>query len=204
MGMKKWFKEWSVKRERGKVAKKIESGELPRGRTTDMLSATPSGSVGNAVLSATTELIAIHRRINPATGRYEEIGRRKVLDKMITTAFVNYVVDNLIAELAAFGDFKFHDSGTGTGAEAITDEQLGNDCGEARDTGTQVEVNPNQYRSVATHTYAGTFAITEHGLFNIATLAAGILMDRTLFAAINVIASDQIQFTYTVTFTAGG
>ncbi|PKP62239.1 hypothetical protein CVT91_00175 [Candidatus Atribacteria bacterium HGW-Atribacteria-1] len=123
--------------------------------------------------------------------------------KVVTTAFVNYLVDNLIAESTAFGDFKFHDSGTGTTAAVIGDTAMGTPTGEARTIGTQVEgASANIYKSVATHTYAGTFAITEHGLFNIAT--AGILMDRHVFTVINVVATDKIEFTYELTCTAGG
>ena len=134
-------------------------------------------------------------------------GTRKLLQMreawgVVTDDFVEYLVDNLIAELAAFGDFKYHDSGTGVVAEDVTDAGLGTPCGEARDVGTQVESSSKVYKSVATNTYAGAFAITEHGLFNNA--AGGILMDRTVFAAINVVATNQIEFTYELTCPSGG
>jgi len=73
--------------------------------------------------------------------------------------------------------------------------------GEARVTGTQTESAANAYRSVGTITYTTTKAITEHGLFN--DLTAGTLMDRTVFAAINVVNTNAIEFTYTITITAG-
>ena len=143
-----------------------------------------------------TELIARHIR----NGKI--IGKRIVKNKVVTSAFVNDIVDNLIAEVAAFGDYKFHGSGTGTGAEAAGNTALGTEV-ETRDTGTQIEgASANIYKSVATHTYAATFAITEHGLFNIATV--GILMDRTVFTAINVVSGDKIEFTFTITFSSGG
>ena len=128
---------------------------------------------------------------------------RRVKDKVMTTAFVDFVVDQLQAETSVFGDFKYHDSGTGAVAENITDTQMGNDSGEARSTGTQTETDHDTYKSVATDTYAGTFAITEHGLFNLDTLGAGTLMDRTVFAAINVVSGNQIEFTFEGSFTAG-
>lgn len=143
-----------------------------------------------------SQLIARHIRNG------KEVSKRVVKNKVVTDAFVNDIVDNLIAEVAAFGDYKFHDSGTGTVAEAAGDTALGTACGEARDTGTQVEVAANQYRSVATHTYTATFAITEHGLFNVAS--AGILMDRTVFTAINVVSGDKIEFSFTISFSSGG
>lgn len=149
-----------------------------------------------SVIKGQTQLVARHIRDG------KEIGRRVVKNKVVTNAFVDYIVDNLIAEVAAFGDFKFHGSGTGVTAEAATQTALVTEV-ETRDTGTQVEgASTNQYKSVATHTYAATFAITEHGLFNIS--AAGILMDRTLFTAINVVSGDKIEFTFTITFSAGG
>ena len=149
-----------------------------------------------SVIRVKTELIVRHIRNG------KEIGKRVVKNRVVTSAFVDYIVDNLIAELAAFGDFKFHGSGTGTTAEAAAQTALVTEV-ETRDTGTQIEgATTNIYKSVATHTYAATFAITEHGLFNIA--AAGILMDRTLFTAINVVSGDKIEFTFTITFSSGG
>ena len=150
-----------------------------------------------SIIKVKTQLVARHIRDG------KEIGKRVVKNKVVTNAFVNYIVDNLIAELVAFGDFKYHDSGTGIVAEAATDTALGTPTAEARDIGTQVEgATANVYKSVATHTYAATFAITEHGLLNAATL--GILMDRTVFTAINVVVGDKIEFTFTITFSSGG
>lgn len=122
--------------------------------------------------------------------------------RVITTAFVEYVVDQLQAETSAFGDFKFHDSGVGTTAENITDTDIETTDGESRATGTQVEgATANIYRSVGTIAYTTTKAITEHILANIAT--AGIAMDRTLFSVINVVNGNSIEFTYEITLTAG-
>lgn len=172
--LKSWFLCW-----------KIKHGYAPRGRT----------DMGKSIIKVTSKTTARHLRNG------KEIGRREVLNKKVTTAFVNYIVDNLITEVAAFGDFLYHDSGTGTNAEDPSDTGLQTPCGEARTSGTQVEgAQTYEYESVATHTYAGGFAITEHGLFNAA--AAGILMDRTVFTAINVIADDKIEFTFTIQFSA--
>jgi len=161
------------------------------------------GGFGMGKINFNTCLTARKKVIDPNSGLYVFTGDdRCVRGHVVTTAFVDYIVDNLITEVAAFGDFKFHDSGTGVGVEAIDDTTLGTACGEARDIGTQAENAHNIYESVATNTYAGGFAITEHGLFNIA--AGGILMDRTKFGAITVVATNQIQFTFTISFTAGG
>ena len=132
-------------------------------------------------------------------GVREDLG--VICRKKVTTAFVEYLVDNLVAEVSAFGDFKYHDSGIGTDAEAITDTALGTPWGGARTVGTQLEGATGEiYKSVATTTYNATKAITEHGLFNIDT--AGILMDRSAFATINVVDTNQIEWTYQLTANA--
>jgi len=121
--------------------------------------------------------------------------------RVVTTAFVGYVTDQLQTETSTFGDFKYHDSGVGTTAENVTDTGIETTDGESRATGTQTESAANAYRSVGTISYTTTKAITEHGLFN--DSSAGTLMDRTVFSAVNVVNGDSIAFTYTLTLTAG-
>ena len=121
--------------------------------------------------------------------------------KKVTDDFVEFIVAQLQSETSAFGDFKFHDSGIGVGAENKTDSALGTPWGGARTTGTQIEgASAHIYKSVATTTYNATKAITEHGLFNIA--AAGILMDRSVFSAINVVDTNQVEWTYNLTINS--
>lgn len=123
--------------------------------------------------------------------------------RVVTTAFVNFVVDQLQTETSVFGDFKYHDSGVGTTDPAVGDTDIETTDGESRATGTQTEgASANIYRSVGTISYTTTKAITEHGLFNAST--SGTLMDRSEFSAINVENGDSIQFTYELTVTAGG
>ena len=128
------------------------------------------------------------------------LGRR-----VVTTAGVNYIRDDF-ANSAGGADvslFKYHDSGIGTTAEAIGDTALVTPTGDARVAGTQDNSVAKTYKSVATISYAANKAVTEHGLFTAA--AAGTLLDRTVFAAINVVGgSDSIQFTYTLTINDGG
>jgi hypothetical protein len=121
--------------------------------------------------------------------------------RVVTTAFVGYVTDQLQTETSTFGDFKFHDGGVGVTAEAIGNTTMETTDGESRATGTQTESAANAYQSVGTIAYTSTKAVTEHGLFN--DSSAGTLMDRTVFSAINVVSGDSIQFTYTLTLTAG-
>jgi len=137
----------------------------------------------------------------PKLWRENEKGRRERRHRVVTTAFVDFIVDQLITESALFGDFKWHECGLGVGAENITDTALGAPSGIARGDGTQVETDHDTYKSVETLTMDDTEAITEHGLFNVN--AAGTLMDRTKHGAINVVPGNQIEYTFEVDFTAG-
>ena len=121
---------------------------------------------------------------------------------LVTTAFVDFVTDQLQTETSVFGDFKYHDSGVGVTNPAITDVDIETTDGESRATGTQTESAHNVYVSVGTISYTTDKAITEHGLFNAAS--SGTLMDRSEFAAINVTNGDSVQFTYSFTIAAGG
>lgn len=161
--------------------------------------------------TVTARLFSRVTGIPTMTGKLEAVligadGRRVnygvLCRRMITTAFVNYMVDQLQTETSTWGDFKYHDSGVGTTDPAITDTGIETTDGESRATGTQTEAAANEYRSVGTVSYTTTKAITEHGLFN--DPSAGTLMDRSEFAAINVVNGDSIQFTYTLTVSAGG
>ena len=123
--------------------------------------------------------------------------------RLVTDAFVEFMVDNLQVETAEWGDFKYHDSGVGVTGALVTDVDIETTDGVARSVGTQVDgASVWIYRSVGTITYPGPLAITEHGLFS--TLAGTTLMDRHTFAAINVVATDSIVFTYELTCTSGG
>ena len=93
--------------------------------TTDLY--TGKLAVGKAELSA-----VVYR----ANGKVENLGvicRRKV-----TGAFVTDIVANMVTETAAFGDYKYHDCGTGSTAEANTQTALVTPFGGARVAGTQV------------------------------------------------------------------
>jgi len=167
------------------------------------------GGIGGGALMAHTTLTAQKKELGP-DGLYHDTDERRVVhDKVVTDVFCEDIVDNLIAEVSAFGDYKYHHSGTGVGAEAAADTALGTPELDARTVGTQAEDGSKVYQSVATETFDGIAAITEHGLFNTAgaggpPVTGGILMDRTLFAAINVVNTNQIEWTFTISFTSGG
>jgi hypothetical protein len=139
---------------------------------------------------------------DPFTGEMgwlENVGRVSV-DK-VTTAFRDFEIDQLIAETSAYGDFKFHEVGTGNTAEANSQTALITPSGIARATGTQVEASASVYRSVATVTADATETWEEHGIFNAST--SGTMLDRSLPSpAPAVVASDTVQFTYELTKAA--
>lgn len=130
--------------------------------------------------------------------------------RVVTTAGVNYLRDDFAAGAggADISLFKYHGCGTGTTAEAVTDTALVTECttvlnpDSTRGVGTQVNSVSKTYSTVATMTFDGAAAITEHGIFS--ATSAGTLWDRTVFAAINVASGDSIQFTYTLSITDGG
>ncbi len=155
-----------------------------------------------SMLGVWTAYSQLSVRVFRKNGDVEDLGI--VGTHCVTDVFVAALVDELQSSAADFSTYKYHDSGTDDTAENQTNTGLGAACGDARTTGTQTEgATANIYKSVATHTYGGTYAIDEHGLFNASTV--GDLMDRTVLAStVNVESGDKIEFTYQLTCTAGG
>lgn len=147
-------------------------------------------------------------RVKRASGEWINYG--VVSYRVVTTTGVGYIVDawQNSVELEAM---KYHGCGTGAGAEGAAETALVTECTTAlnpdstRATGTLAEgASPNIFSTVGTLTFDNTAAVIEHGLLSQAATGGGVLWDRSLFTAINVISGDSIQFTYQVTFTAGG
>lgn len=106
---------------------------------------------------------------------------------------------------------RYHGCGTGVGAEAVGNTALGTECTTAlnpdntRATGTLAEgASANIFSTVGTLTFDASAAVTEHGLLSQAATGGGVLWDRSLFSAINVVSGDSIQFTYQCTVSSGG
>lgn len=145
-----------------------------------------------------TKLVATHIRDGKVLKKYD-LG-----SGVVTTAGVNYLAADFAAGANDVNLFKYHDSGTGTTAAAIGDVDLVTPAGPTtRATGSQSS-STNTYTTVGTISYTGALAITEWGLFADATRGADTMWDRKVFAAINVVNGDSIQFTYVLTITAGG
>lgn len=132
--------------------------------------------------------------------------------RVVTDAGVGFIVD-AFQNLTELENMKYHGFGTGGAAEAVGNTALTTELttqyasDNTRPTGTTIEgASANIYRTVATLApdSGGTIAITEHGVFSQAATGGGVLLDRSLFAAVNLVAgSDSLQVTYDLTFTSG-
>ncbi len=120
--------------------------------------------------------------------------------RVVTTAYVQLLTDELQASVAAHSTLRYHAVGTGNTAEAVGDTTLVTEV-ETRTSGTQAENAANIYESVGTITATGARAIVEHGVFSASS--AGTLLDRTVFSVVNLATNDSIQCTYRLTLTAG-
>lgn len=134
------------------------------------------------------------------------LGRRVVTTAGV--AFLASAFDNTVEPEI----LKYHGFGTGTGAESASDTALGTEftteyaTDNTRPTGSQAH-STNTYTTVATFSpdSGGTLAVTEHGIFSVATVGSGTLWDRTKFTAVNLVSlSDSLQATYTLTLPSGG
>ena len=132
--------------------------------------------------------------------------------RVVTTAGVGYIVD-AFQNTTELENMEFHGFGTGTTAEASGDTALVTEfttqyaSDNTRPTGSNTEgASANIYRTVATFSpdSGGTLAVTEHGIFSQAATGGGVLLDRSVFSAVNTVGgSDSIQATYDLTLTAG-
>jgi len=131
--------------------------------------------------------------------------------RVVTNAGVNYIVDAW-QNLVELEDMRYHGVGTGTTAEAATQTALVTELttqystSNSRPQGTLGEQSgvANAFESSATITVSAGVAITEHGLFSRAATGGGVLMDRSVFAAINLASGESLQATWRLTFPSGG
>jgi len=130
---------------------------------------------------------------------YGTLSYRKVTDD-----FAALIVERLHTGGTDLTDavFAYHAAGTDNTAESSGDTALGSEV--LRSTGTSTEASAQVYQSVAILTFPTSNSIEEHGLLNGDTTAARELMDRSVFTAIAVNSSDQIEFTYQLTVQSGG
>jgi hypothetical protein len=146
----------------------------------------------------------LHARLMRADGTVINYGL--VSTRVITDVGVAFLVDDWDDNTTDITDMNYHACGTGVGDEGVGEDVLGAEATTITDRATGAKTQPaaNQLRSVATQAFTNTGAITEHGIFSVVTESAGVLWDRSLFAAINVANGDSIAWTYTCTVSSGG
>ena len=149
-------------------------------------------------------------RVILANGEEIDLGLASL--RVVTTVAVNAIVDAFDAAVGfTLNTFNYHAIGTGAVAEAVGDTALGTELtteytGNVRATGTQTQPSANIYRTTGTNTLdSGTPAVTEHGVLTQAATGGGSLLDRSVFAAVNLVGAsgDGLQSQYSLTLTAG-
>lgn len=129
--------------------------------------------------------------------------------RVVTTAGVGFLVDTF-QNLLEPEIMKYHGIGTGTNAEAASDAALQTELttqynpDNTRATGSTTEAAANIFQTVGTNTVDASVAITEHGVFSSATSGAGVLLDRSVFSALNLVSGDSLQTDYRLTLSSGG
>lgn len=132
--------------------------------------------------------------------------------RLVTDTGATKIVDDMRGTDTHLITMKFHGFGTGTTAESATDTALVTELttqyatDNTRPTGTQTNNGAKVYQTVATLSPDADVAITEHGVFHQASNGGGDLLDRSKFAAINLVAAnpDSLQATYNFTVNSGG
>jgi len=134
-----------------------------------------------------------------AAGRIKDV--RHIRNTVVKTGYA--WVAGALSGSNATADMKYIGIGTGSTAAATTDTALGVEV-ESRATGTQTNVtvtNTNDtYQCVGTVSITDTRAITEAGIFSASS--GGQMLNRTVFAAINLSSGDSLQVTFKVTVGA--
>ena len=118
----------------------------------------------------------------------------QILANLLTTAGRGLLSDLLTGQGGAIPDYIA--VGTGTVAAAIGNTALGGEVDREQATATQetTTVTDDTGQFEYTFTFAGSYAITEAGLLNAA--AAGTLLSRRVFTAIDVVSGDSLLITW--------
>lgn len=141
----------------------------------------------------------------------EEIDYGLASLRVVTDTGVAYIVDAFQTSTSVeLENMKFHGIGTGTTGELATQTALVTELtteyivNSTRATGTTTEAAANIYQTVATNTVDASVALREHGVFSQAGVPGGVMIDRSLFNAVNLENGDSIQTDYRLTFASGG
>jgi hypothetical protein len=151
---------------------------------------------------------AVYATVLRADGKVDNYGLVSL--RVVTDTGVGYVVD-AFQNSVELENMKYHGFGTGTTAEAASQTALVTELtteystNSTRPTGSQTEgATANVYRTVATLTPDSAVAITEHGIFSQAATGGGVMLDRSVFSAINLNGTgDSLQIQYDYTMPSG-
>lgn len=196
---------WSPKSDLGKIVRDCLAF-LPPEMAGELFERVTSCAVLESALSAIVYRPLTERGLRGPC-RVEDYG--VVSRKVVTTVGVGYIVD-AFQNLVELENMKYHGLGTGSTAEAAADTALVTELtteytGNVRATGTTAETSATVYSTVATNTLdSGTPVLREHGVFSASS--AGVLLDRSVFAAITLdgTVGDSLQTSYSFTLSAGG
>lgn len=194
---------------------------LPRRGLSDEANDYRARNLGNVLRGARQAWLARGLRIPSMIGTLRAVVFRPgetpldlgvISMRVLTDTGCGFIVD-AFQNLVELENMKYHGYGTGTTNEAAGDTALVTELttqyatDNTRPTGTTTEgATGNIYRTVATLSpdSGGTIAVTEHGVFSQAANSGGVLLDRSKFSAVNLVAgSDSLQTTYDLTLTSG-
>ena len=151
---------------------------------------------------------ALYARVIRANGFPVDLGLVSL--ELVTDVGVAFVVD-AFANTTELETMKYHGIGEGpAGSPAVGDTTLVAELSteyvadNTRATGTTAEgASANIYQTVATNEVDATAGIVEHGVFDQASTAGGVLFDRSGFAVVNLASGDKLETTYEATFPSG-
>lgn len=158
----------------------------------------PIDAEGTVKAGLLNHLAAYGLRIPFVTGVWS--GSRKI-SNLITNAGAAGVASRINGS-GAEAAFVYIAVGTGTNAAAVTDTTLqteitgsGLDRVSAAVSRVTTDVTNDSARLITTFSVTGTKAVTESGVLNAG--AAGTLLARQVFSAVNVVNGDSLQVTWT-------
>jgi hypothetical protein len=153
-------------------------------------------------------MATLHALVRRGSGEIVDLGL--ISTRVVTDLGVGFIVD-AFQNLVEVENMKYHGFGTGTTAEAASQTALVTELttqyatDNTRPTGSTTEgASGNIFRTIGTLSPDASVAITEHGVFSQAATGGGVMIDRSVFSAINLDSVSSLQVTYDLTFPSGG
>lgn len=174
-----------------------------RGWLQTLLAEGVANTVGLVIATSTLEVKVIR-----ANGKIEDYGITS--RRVVTDAFVGFIVDALDTAQATFDDFDYMGFGSGATAEGAGETALVTEfttqyaTDNVRPTGTVSQPSANIYRLVTTFSPDASVTVQEAAPFSQAAVAGGIMMDRSLTGGQSLVSGDSLQTTFSLTISSGG